>query len=425
MGRRRNLEYEIVTWDNSIEWGSIWGHLPDPDVVLRDTGLDVAVFDSLLADAHVFACYQSRKAGVLTSEYRIDYPKGAERTSKYFEELFRLLNIEDVAAQFLDAPFYGFSVNEIIWKVINGQYFPVEVAQKPNDWFVWNKNNELRFLSRKDQENGELIPANKVIVVRHFSTYKNPYGLRVLSRCFWPVAFKKGGNKYWMQWMEKFGIPWLIGKVPRGTTAEQRDALLENLATMVQSAAAVINDDETIETLDGGRGQSNRSNNIYMEMVNNANAEISKAILTQTLTTEIGEKGAYAASQSHLEVRNDLCEMDKKLVAVAFNQLFSLCCELNFSGMVPPVFTWIREEDPKESYSRRDSNLVSQGVRFSEDYYARQYNLRKDEFRVEEPESVGSLEAPGKQKDNEQVQNKRRQDERLKKRKEPKKETDE
>ena len=112
-------------------------------------------------------------------------------------------------------------------------------------------------------------------------------------------------------------------------------------------------------------------------------------------------------------------------MAVAFNQLFSLCCELNFSGMVPPVFTWIREEDPKESYSRRDSNLVSQGVRFSEDYYARQYNLRKDEFRVEEPESVGSLEAPGKQKDNEQVQNKRRQDERLKKRKEPKKETDE
>lgn len=34
--------------------------------------------------------------------------------------------------------------------------------------------------------------------------------------CFWPVAFKKGGMKFWLRFAEKFGSPWVIGKHPRG-----------------------------------------------------------------------------------------------------------------------------------------------------------------------------------------------------------------
>jgi phage gp29-like protein len=270
---------------------------------------------------------------------------------------------------------------------------------------------------------GEMLPQDKFIVPRHFATYKNPYGLRTLSRCFWPVAFKKGGLKYWMQFMEKFGIPWLVGKVPRGTSKDQRTALLTDLSTMVQSAVAVINDDETIEAMDMGRGTSSRSNNIYAEMANNANGEISKAILTQTLTTEIGDKGAYAASQSHLKVRSELCEMDKELVAGAFNRLFEICCKLNFAGAVTPQFIFVREEDPKEEYARRDTQLSGQGVRFSEEYYARQYNLRVDEFTVVDPTPPPAQAAPGNDKENESVQNKKRVEQRTKTRENPAKST--
>ena len=71
-----------------------------------------------------------------------------------------------------------------------------------------------------------------------------------MSRCFWPVAFKKGGFKFWAVFTEKFGMPWLIGKVPRGTGDTDRAQLLDHLVKMVQDAVAVINDDESIAALE-------------------------------------------------------------------------------------------------------------------------------------------------------------------------------
>ena len=51
-----------------------------------------------------------------------------------------------------------------------------------------------------------------------------------------------------------------------------------------------------------------------------ANAEISKAVLGQTLTTEIGERGSYAAAQAHNEVREHLAAADRPIVRGAICQ---------------------------------------------------------------------------------------------------------
>jgi phage gp29-like protein len=413
MPKTTPLTSEIVTRAASFE-GDIWGYLPDPDPILTKLGADVLVFERLLADAHVFACYQSRKAGVLTSEFRIEYPNGTEKMSKLFDKMVVDLDMDRIVAQLLDAPFYGFSVNEVLWNSIDGKWLPGDIQQKPNNWFVFDKENRIRFLCKKNWLEGILLPEFKFLVPRNFPTYENPYGIRALSRCFWPVTFKKLGYKYWNMFMEKFGIPWLFGKVPRGSTTEERQAMLEMLEAMIQSAVAVINDDESVDALaiaqkQGGAG----SDNIFNALVNSANGEISKAILTQTLTTEIGDKGAYAASQSHLSIRVDICSMDKKLVAAAFKQLFKWVADLNFAGAEnAPYLKFVEEDDAKEAHSRRDSQLSSQGVRFKPQYYIRTYNLRADEFEVKESND-GQVQTT---QEKEEV----RKDKRLEKRQDPK-----
>jgi phage gp29-like protein len=410
------LTADFVTRARSIEWADIWGYLPDPDPILLKAGIDVTVFDQLLSDAHVFACYQSRKAGVLTSEWRIEYPKGAEKYSAFLEKNIAGLPFTSIISQFLDAPFYGFAVNEISWELRDGKWVPVKIEQKPNEWFVWDRENRCRFLSKKDMNEGELLPDYKFLIPRNFPTFKNPYGMRILSRCFWPVVFKRAGYKYWTTFMERFGIPWLLGKVPRGTDKPERDELLASLTKMVQSAVAVINDDEAIEPLETKSKGGN--DNIFAQMVNSANGEISKAILTQTLTTEIGDKGAYAASQSHLSVRSDLCTMDRKLVCEVFNTLISWCVTLNFAdSSVMPYMKWIEEEDAKEEHARRDTQLTSQGVRFKPSYYQRVYNLRADEFEVVDP---AEMNAPAK---TDQEKEKKKSADRTKTREDPKKST--
>lgn len=416
--RLPNLQNEIVTRDASIEWGDLWGWLPDPDPVLLKAGVDVTVFDQLLSDAHVFACYQSRKAGILTSEYKIEYPKGSEKVARFFDGLLKNLPIDDIIASVLDAPFYGFSVNEIIWKESAGKWVPEKIEQKPNEWFVFDKLNRIRFLHKDHQTEGLLLPNYKFLVARNFPSFKNPYGMRILSRCFWPVAFKKGGYKFWTMFLEKFGIPWLLGKVPRDTKKEETDKLLSMLESMLQNAVAVINDDESVEVLQAKANGSGTSN-VFADMVNSANGEISKAILTQTLTTEIGTKGAYAASQSHLSIRSDICSMDKRIVSAVFNQLFRWICELNFDVKVYPLFRFIEEDDAKEAHARRDTQLSGQGVRFTPEYYQRTYNLRPDEFKVEKPEQTGDPNQIQDRKENQQEK-----DQRLKDHKDPKKKTD-
>ena len=57
------------TWDVS---GSLSYYLPDPDPVLRKQGQDIRIYKDLLTDAHVGSVADSRKAGVLTQEWKIE-----------------------------------------------------------------------------------------------------------------------------------------------------------------------------------------------------------------------------------------------------------------------------------------------------------------------------------------------------------------
>jgi hypothetical protein len=50
------------------------------------------------------------------------------------------------------------------------------------------------------------------------------------------------------------------------------------------------------------------------KLIDKMNAEISKAILGQTLTTEIGATGSYAASNTHMAVRQDIIDADFDII---------------------------------------------------------------------------------------------------------------
>ena len=73
----KKLSEEIATRKRSINFYSLGTYLPDPDIVLRKQGKDVRIYKELLCDPHVFACVQSRKAGVLSLEW--DLNRGVDK----------------------------------------------------------------------------------------------------------------------------------------------------------------------------------------------------------------------------------------------------------------------------------------------------------------------------------------------------------
>ncbi len=387
---KKSLAAEIAPRSRSLDWEGIMSFLPDPDPILAKLGQDITVYRQLLSDAHVFSCAQSRKAGVLSCEWEVLEPAAGstnKRAHQVIEDMMKRLDVYQIITDMLEAPFFGISPMEVIWEA-GSAWLPESVTGKPPEWFVFDTENRLRFQSIDNMIDGEELPPYKFLLPRHHASYQNPYGERVLSRCFWPVTFKRGGFKFWAIFTEKYGMPWIIGKVPRQTNETERGLLLTRLVNMVQDAAAVVNNDETVEITEAAGKTA--SADIYEKLISVSNREISKAILGQTLTTEIDKGGSFAATKEHMEVREDLVNQDKKMIKTVFNRLFSWITELNFTKAEPPVFGFYEEENIQNERSERDESLTRQGVNFTPGYYQRIYNLREDDFEIKKTEQTNN-----------------------------------
>ncbi|NTU43293.1 MAG: DUF935 family protein, partial [Nitrospirales bacterium] len=388
--RGSSLTEEIATRKGAFDFYSLGMYLPNPDPVLRKQGKDITVYGDLLVDDHVGACVKSRKAGVKSLEWGIDRGKAKSRQARIIEELVNDLDMENIISEMLNATLYGYQVMEVLWKRVGGLILPGAVVGKPQQWFVFDEENRL-MLRTKANYNGALVPERKFLLLQYEASYDNPYGWAELSRCFWPVTFKKGGLKFWAVFMEKYGMPFLLGKLPRGLEGKEYDALAKKLEDMVQDAVAVVPDDSSIEMLTA-KGSGSGSSDMYDKFLAYQDNAVSKAILGQTLTTQIGKSGSYAASETHMQVRGDIVDSDKKLIERAFNQLITWIYELNFSGGERPVFSMWEEEDVDKDLAERDEKLTASmeksGLRLTQKYYRKGYGLEEEDI-----EAVGSQTA--------------------------------
>ena len=176
----------------------------------------------------------------------------------------------------------------------------------------------------------------KFLVARHNPTYENPYGERVLARVFWPVAFKKAGLRFWLTCVEKFSVPYLVGKHPRGMGAEEIAAIARRLEDAVQDAVLVIPDDASVDIKEAAHVANGT---IFQQLKQTCDEDIAIAILGQNLTTSV-RGGSLSAAQVHDRVRGEIKNSDKKIAARAINQLIRWFVELNFGDAPAPAFAF-------------------------------------------------------------------------------------
>jgi len=177
-------------------------------------------------------------------------------------------------------------------------------------------------------------------------------------------------------------MPFLVGKHPRGIQKNETDDLADMLEKMVQDAIAVIPDDSSVEIKEAsGKGASA---DIYAKLLEFCKTEVSIGILGQNLTTEV-KGGSYAAAESHMAVRADIIDTDKKLVERCFNELIGWIFDYNFAGGEKPVFSMWEEEDVDKTLADRDKTLTDTGqVHFTKKYFIKSYGFEEDDIEVVE-----------------------------------------
>ena len=363
--------------------GSMLAYLPDPDPVLRKRGDDAKILEDLTADDQVMTAIQNRKLRVLCRrdyDFRPGVLPGKEATPQataLCEALTKdleTIGLRDVFAEILDTPFYGHTICELIWAADGGRMRLKNIIPKPRQWFAWDKDRRP-CLRPKTGLDPRPLPWGKFIVVRHFPTYQNPYGLRLLSRCLWPVAFKRGGVKFYTRFLDKYGQPWVLGRAPRGANLDAKRAMAGDLAAMVQDAVAVIPADAAVDLVES-KGRAGDQFEAYLKRWDKA---IFKVIMGQTLTSEMDGQGSRAASETHYGVAEDMAEADQYIIESAMNELALLYREINAPAAEAPVFGFNEPED-YGAQADLDAKLHGVGVRFTRAHIERRFGLQPDEF---------------------------------------------
>lgn len=358
-----NIFKEIVKYGDGL--GSIIDALPNPDTVLRKTGSTYSGYRDLLYDPHLWSCIQSRKSGTLASDYEI-----VGTNSKNVIAALSEINITQLAEDILDALLYGFQPIEIYWDYLGNKIIPIKAIAKPQELFYINSSKELMYRASGSTK-GQPLPPRKFLDIRYKSSHSNPYGIALLSKCYWSIKFKNGGIRFWVNFMERYGMPLLIGKYNRGSTRTEAERLAEELATMTEDSVIVTPNDIDIAMEEPHRYSSVR---LYSEMIKLSNSEVSKAILSQTLTTEINN-GSKAAAETHYKIRDELIKSDMRLVEQGINTLIKYFLELNYGKSDDTRFQFTKNPENIDNKLERDLKLHRSGaITLSKEYWKKQYN---------------------------------------------------
>lgn len=390
-----DLSTELATRQNAgVFFGELDGWLstlPDPDPVLRKRGDDAAILRELSADDQVTTAMLSRKNRVLNCPH-LSFRAGAmegETPAPEAEELYRRFmldlertNLRTVISGMLDTPFYGFTPLELLWRFDGDWWHLVDIVARPCHWFRFDSRNAPVFVGEYGLFCTEprQLPQGKFVFVTHHASYDNPYGLRLLSRCLWPVSFKRGGLTFYARFVERHGMPWVVGEAPAKATALEKQDMARGLARMVQDAVSVIPHGANVTLESAGQTQGA----LHEAFLARQDRAISKVLMGQTLTIETDGTNSLAATEAHKDVADDLADADKAMVTDAWNEIAWIYAQVNAGpGALAPLAEY---DEPEDLNVQADlgKKLREMGAKFTRDYFTGRFGLKPEEFTLED-----------------------------------------
>lgn len=250
------------------------------------------IYSESLMDPHLFSVVQKRKSGVLGR--KIEFRRNGVADDKVNVQIsspWFLRFLEDA----LDAQYWGFTlvqfyINEKGWI----DYYLV--PRKHIDPVL----NIIK--KRQSDVTGESFDEYAdLLMIRG----KEPLG--ILARTAPYVIYKRGTIGDWAQLAEIFGRP-IRKYIYDAADPEARNATLEAASSQGGASVFLCPDGTKLEFVEPGNLSG--SSEMYSSLTDRYNAEMSKAVLGNTLTTEASETGTQALGTVHNKVEQELVEQD-------------------------------------------------------------------------------------------------------------------
>lgn len=352
------------------------GLIQPRDSVLMDVlGGNPELYREILRDEQVKTAIQQRQLAVTSKEWIVE-PGGEAPIDKEAADFVRAqlerVGFDRITTKMLFGVFYGFAVAELIYEVTpEGRIGWKAIKVRNRARFGFNAAGELRMLTRTNMVEGESCDPT---YFWHFATGADnddePHGLGLAHWLYWPVLFKRNGIKFWLVFLEKFGMPTPVGKFPAGTSDEDQTRLLDALSAIHTDSAIVIPNTMEADMLEAARSGTADYDTLCTFM----DRAILRAVIGQTASAE-GTPGKLGGEELRSEVRDDIVKADADLICESLNlgPLRTLV-EWNFLGAkVPRVFRRIDPPEDLDAIANRDKVLHDMGWERTEDSFRETY----------------------------------------------------
>jgi len=268
-------------------------------------------------DPHYYAVLSMRKRAIARLSAVVEPASESAEDKKIADAVRALTSTPEFRAMLrdlVDSYGKGFSVVELIWGEKDGLWQPAYVWRDPKYFtFDFLSRSEVR-LNVMGTIDGERLAAGKWIV--HAPKLKSGIPIRggFARLAAWAWMFKTYTVKDWMAFLDVFGMPIRVGKYHPAATPDDRRKLLQAVSAIAVDAAAIIPETMQIEFIESKAN----ADKPFESMGKYMDAQMSKAILGQTMTTDEG--GSLAQAKIHNAVRIDILEDDGDQMASIINR---------------------------------------------------------------------------------------------------------
>jgi len=275
-------------------------------------------------DTAIASALETRRILALAREAKVQSADPASgEAQRYAQGLSEFLEaipkFREACAELLDAPAYGYSVLEINWNPNESGVWCGGLIGRPQELFTFGdwmdpQTGDLRLCSYPGGS-GVPVPPAKFLVNTSQSRHGDRRGKPLLRRLFWPSWFKRNAMRVDLHYREKPNGT-VVVKYPAGSNDQQKDLALESAKAIFSDPFVAVAENFGLmnEALYSTRA---RTGDDYSEVIAYLDAEMTRIILGQTLSTRGSEQGVgtRALGDVHQQtmfeyIRNDLASIE-------------------------------------------------------------------------------------------------------------------
>lgn len=265
----------------------------------------IELFNMAILDGHLYAVYESLKSKTMQRPYKLTNPDGTTNIEK--TNLLKSVWFQKTISYALDSVFYGHSLIQFGDRV-GFDFKSVKIVPRE---YVDPVKKEVRKVPTANGGTSYISdPFDKWLV-----EIGEPDSMGLFSKTIPLIIYKKNALNCWAEYSELFGAPMRIGKT-NIRDAKVRDNMYKMLENMGSSAFGVFNMDDKIEIIGDSKSDAF---NVFDKMIDRTNSEISKIILSSTMTVDNGS--SRSQSEIHAETTGARERMNEKMLEFWVNDV--------------------------------------------------------------------------------------------------------